>query len=78
MTTPARPVIELLQRHLDDLVGDQVLFTLHDGAPGPHGIDNLAFGTGLPQRYSFAEGGSVGFRIPSMPVKNVRVPLPRR
>ncbi|MEV6219929.1 hypothetical protein [Nocardia sp. NPDC051833] len=78
MTEIHTPTRKHLQQHLDELVGDQVLFTLHDGHPGPYGIDNLAFGTGLPQRHSFTEGGSVGFRIPSMPVKRVRVPLPRK
>ncbi|MFC5789697.1 hypothetical protein ACFPPE_07490, partial [Agromyces tardus] len=33
---------------------------------------------GLLQSYSFAEGGSVGFLIPPMPLEHVRVPLPRR
>ncbi len=74
--TIQRPTQELMRRHLDELAGDRVVFTIHTGDPGPQGADNLAFGDGLPQPYSFTEGGSVGFRIPAMP--RVRVPVPRR
>lgn len=72
------PTKKALQRHLDELVGDHVLFTVHDGDPGLHGTNNLAFGTGLPQPYSFTQGGSVGFLIPPMRLERVRVPLQRR
>ncbi len=78
MPIRTRHTEELLQRHLDELAGDRVVFTIHTGNPGPRGTDNLAFGDGLPQPYSFAEGGSVGFRIPVMPRLRVRVPVRRR
>ncbi|MFD6400786.1 hypothetical protein [Nocardia sp. NPDC060249] len=66
------------QHQLDELTGDRVEFAIHTGDPGPDCTDNLAFGDGLRQPYSFAEGGSVGFRIPVMPLEQVRVSLPRR
>ena len=69
---------ESLQRRLDELVGNHVVFTIHTGDPGPHCTDNLAFGDGLPQPYSFAEGGSVRFCIPAMPRLRARVPVRRR
>lgn len=69
---------EQMQRYLDELIGDRVEFTIHDGDPGPECTDNLAFGDGLPQSYSFTEGGSVAFNIPVMPYERIRVPVPRR
>ena len=78
MPEPSHALAHEIGRRLNELVSDRVVFTIHDGDPDIHGTANLAFGDGLPQAYSFAEGGSVGFRIPAMPIEHVQVPLPRR
>lgn len=74
----SRAFQQQMQQHLDGLVGDAVVLKLHTGDPGADLNDNLAFGDGLPQRYSFRQGGTAVFTMPSMPPAFDRVPLPRK
>ncbi|MFE2994124.1 hypothetical protein ACFXG4_03820 [Nocardia sp. NPDC059246] len=67
------------QRRLDEQVGDEVEFKLHDGDPGPNLDQNLLFGTGMPQSYQFSEGGDVVWHFSHLdPAPPRRVPVPRR
>lgn len=64
-----------LQAEMDKMVDDTVVFKLHDGPAGPAFADNLMFGDGLPQEYTYSEGGELRFVMPEL---TERVPLPRQ
>ena len=71
----AKAAQEILQAEMDNLVGDTIILKLHDGPPGPDFTDNLMFGDGRPQEYTYSKGGAVTWKMPEV---TDRVPAPRR